>query len=69
MWRFRFDSVVCCVRFSHDGKFLATGCNRTVQIYDTRTGQKTCVLMDDSVSRQGTLFNVLLGATSDSRII
>jgi len=35
------DSVVCCVRFSADGKFLATGCNRTAQIYDTKTGQKT----------------------------
>lgn len=34
-------SVVCCVRFSADGKFLATGCNRTAQIYDTKTGQKT----------------------------
>ncbi|KAH6896241.1 WD40-repeat-containing domain protein [Coprinopsis sp. MPI-PUGE-AT-0042] len=50
------ESVVCCVRFSHDGKSLATGCNRTVQIYDTRTGQKMCVLMDDSVSRQGDLY-------------
>src|ERR1700722_1457691 len=37
-------SVVCCVRFSADGKFLATGCNRTAQIYDTKTGAKTwCV--------------------------
>jgi glucose repression regulatory protein TUP1 len=34
-------SVVCCVRFSADGKFLATGCNRTAQIYDTKTGVKT----------------------------
>jgi glucose repression regulatory protein TUP1 len=36
-----FDSVVCCVRFSSDGKYLATGCNRTAQIYDTKTGAKT----------------------------
>lgn len=36
-----FVSVVCCVRFSADGKFLATGCNRTAQIYDTKTGLKT----------------------------
>ena len=36
-----FDSVVCCVRFSADGKYLATGCNRTAQIYDTKTGHKT----------------------------
>lgn len=37
-------SVVCCVRFSADGKFLATGCNRTAQIYDTKSGAKVwCV--------------------------
>ena len=35
------ESVVCCVRFSADGKYLATGCNRTAQIYDTKTGTKT----------------------------
>ena len=34
-------SVVCCVHFSADGKYLATGCNRTAQIYDTETGAKT----------------------------
>lgn len=33
--------MVCCVRFSADGKYLATGCNRTAQIYDTKTGVKT----------------------------
>jgi glucose repression regulatory protein TUP1 len=38
---FFYPSVVCCVRFSADGKYLATGCNRTAQIYDTKTGQKT----------------------------
>lgn len=36
-----FRSVVCCVRFSSDGQYLATGCNRTAQIYDTKTGAKT----------------------------
>ena len=36
---------MCCVRFSADGKYLATGCNRTAQIYDTKTGQKIwCVV-------------------------
>lgn len=35
------ESVVCCVRFSADGKYLATGCNRSAQIYDTATGVKT----------------------------
>ncbi|KZT02993.1 WD40 repeat-like protein [Laetiporus sulphureus 93-53] len=50
------ESVVCCVRFSADGKYLATGCNRTAQIYDTKTGQKTCVLVDEAASKTGDLY-------------
>ncbi|KAF5371744.1 hypothetical protein D9758_003601 [Tetrapyrgos nigripes] len=50
------ESVVCCVRFSSDGKYLATGCNRTAQIYDTKTGQKTCVLLDESAPKAGDLY-------------
>jgi WD40 repeat protein len=38
---FPLDSVVCSVCFSPDGKSLATGCKRTAQIYDTRTGART----------------------------
>ncbi|KAG6908934.1 hypothetical protein DXG01_002713 [Tephrocybe rancida] len=50
------ESVVCCVRFSNDGKFLATGCNRTAQIYDTKTGAKTCVLVDEAAGKAGDLY-------------
>lgn len=50
------DSVVCCVRFSPDGKFVATGCNRSAQIYDTKTGAKTCVLQDPQQSSEGDLY-------------
>lgn len=42
------DSVVCCVRFSPDGKMLATGCNRNTTLYDTKTGAKISVLFDKS---------------------
>ncbi|TNY19963.1 WD40-repeat-containing domain protein [Rhodotorula diobovata] len=42
------DSVVCCVRFSPDGKVLATGCNRNTTLYDTKTGAKIAVLFDES---------------------
>jgi len=34
------DSVVCCVRFSRDGKWVATGSHRTAQIYNAKTGAK-----------------------------
>ncbi|KAG9221851.1 hypothetical protein CCMSSC00406_0005676 [Pleurotus cornucopiae] len=50
------ESVVCCVRFSADGKFLATGCNRTAQIFDTKTGMKTCVLADEGAGKAGDLY-------------
>ena len=50
------ESVVCCVRFSHDGKYVATGCNRSAQIFDVSTGQKVCVLQDDSVDLAGDLY-------------
>ncbi|KAF8320380.1 WD40 repeat-like protein [Clavulina sp. PMI_390] len=49
------ESVVCCVRFSADGKYLATGCNRTAQIYDTKTGART-VLADEAATKTGDLY-------------
>ncbi|KAJ2414222.1 general transcription repressor [Coemansia sp. RSA 2530] len=49
-------SVVCCVKFSHDGKFLATGCNRTTQIWNVSTGNKECVLADDNAPKNGDLY-------------
>lgn len=33
-------SVVCCVKFSPTGKYLATGCNGGANIYDVKTGVK-----------------------------
>ncbi|KAG0230306.1 general transcription repressor [Actinomortierella wolfii] len=45
------SSVVCCVRFSADGKYLATGCHRSAQIFDVQSGQSVCVLADDTAGR------------------
>ena len=54
--QFNHESVVCCVRFSKDGMWLATGCNRTAQIFDMRTGTLSCTLNDESVSQEGDLY-------------
>jgi glucose repression regulatory protein TUP1 len=43
-------SVVCCVNFSSDGKFLATGTNRNAYIYDMHTGSRIHTL---HTSQQG----------------
>ncbi|KAK3944299.1 transcriptional repressor tup1 [Diplogelasinospora grovesii] len=50
------ESVVCCVRFSADGKYVATGCNRSAQIYDVQTGEKLCVLQDENIDLNGDLY-------------
>jgi glucose repression regulatory protein TUP1 len=34
------QSVVCCVNFSADGRYLAAGCNRATYIYDVATSQR-----------------------------
>jgi hypothetical protein len=38
---FEHQSVVCCVKFSPDGTKLATGSNKSAQIFDTATGRRT----------------------------
>lgn len=50
------QSVVCCVRFSHDGRFVATGCNRSAQIFDVNNGQQVSHLQDQSTNSEGDLY-------------
>ncbi|CAH1755906.1 13106_t:CDS:10 [Entrophospora sp. SA101] len=50
-----FAIVVCCVKFNSDGSLLATGCNRSAQIYNVKTGQKI-VLDDPNVDKTGDLY-------------
>ena len=42
------DSVVCCVRYSWDGNFLATGSNHSAHIFDSSTGQNVATFSKDS---------------------
>lgn len=50
------ESVVCCVRFSSDGRYVATGCNRSAQIFEVSTGSQVAKLQDDSVDKDGDLY-------------
>jgi WD40 repeat protein/tetratricopeptide (TPR) repeat protein len=36
----KHSSVVCCVKFSHDGRYMAAGCNHIAYLYDTATGNR-----------------------------
>jgi glucose repression regulatory protein TUP1 len=50
------SSVVCCVRFSLDGRYVATGCNRVANIYDVETGQLAVSLQDMQHGDDGDLY-------------
>lgn len=50
------QSVVCCVRFSLDGRWVATGCNRSAQIFDVETGSPVAHLQDGSLPEDGDLY-------------
>ena len=64
------DSVVCCIKFSLDGLYLATGCNHVAQIYDISTGQKICTLMDDTIPRSsGDLYIRTVCFSPDSHLL
>ena len=50
------ESVVCCVRFSLDGRYVATGCNRSAQIFEVSTGRQITKLQDETVDKDGDLY-------------
>lgn len=42
------SSVVCCVRFLKLGDLIATGCNKTTQVFNVKTGELVAKLIDDN---------------------
>jgi general transcriptional corepressor TUP1 len=37
---FEHSSVVCCVNYSKDGNYIATGCNRKAFVFNAETGEQ-----------------------------
>ncbi|TFK17390.1 WD40 repeat-like protein [Coprinopsis marcescibilis] len=66
---FQHSSVVCCVQFSQDGRFLATGCNQTAQIYDTKSGVKVCELPHESEAHSGDLYIRSVRFSPDGKLL
>ncbi|KAJ7193013.1 chromatin associated protein [Mycena pura] len=66
---FTHTTVVCCVQFSADGRYLATGCNRSAQIFEVKTGNKVCVLMDESAANSGDLYIRSVRFSPDGRFL
>jgi len=62
------SSVVCCVRFSNDGNFLSTGCNRSAQIFDVVTGQKVKTFTDEN-AKDGDLYIRSVCFSPDGRFL
>jgi len=62
-------TVVCCVQFSADGRFVATGCNRTAQIFDVQTGQKICTIQDESAAKTGDLYIRSVRFSPDGKLL
>lgn len=66
---FQHSSVVCCVQFSQDGRFLATGCNQTAQIYDSTTGEKVCELPHETEQHSGDLYIRSVRFSPDGKLL
>ncbi|KAG4304097.1 hypothetical protein PORY_002461 [Pneumocystis oryctolagi] len=63
------QSVVCCIRFSNDGEYLATGCNRVALIFDVKTGKRLTILQDESVDWEGDLYVRSIAFSPDGKYL
>ncbi|EEB09699.1 transcriptional corepressor Tup12 [Schizosaccharomyces japonicus yFS275] len=62
-------SVICCVKFSHDGKLLATGCNRAALVFSVETGQLLTHLQEESSEKEGDLYVRSVAFSADGKYL
>ena len=63
------SSVVCCVRFSLDGHYVATGCNRMAQIFEVHSGILVTTLEDENSDKDGDLYIRSVCFSPDGRFL
>lgn len=68
MHNLEHSSVVCCVKFSNDGKCIATGCNKSAQIYDVESGEKIHTFSEDT-GKDGDLYIRSVCFSPDNRFL
>ncbi|KAF4446664.1 C2H2 type zinc finger domain protein [Fusarium austroafricanum] len=66
---FDHESVVCCVRFSHSGRHLATGSDRCAKIFDVQTGDLVCELGNDQIPGEQSLIRSVCFSPDDSYLV
>eukprot|EP01095_Lingulamoeba_sp_RSL-Kostka_P007000 TRINITY_DN2215_c0_g1_i1.p1 TRINITY_DN2215_c0_g1~~TRINITY_DN2215_c0_g1_i1.p1 ORF type:complete len:564 (+),score=178.05 TRINITY_DN2215_c0_g1_i1:157-1848(+) len=62
-------SVVCCVKFSKDGKYLATGCNRIAQLFSVETGEIVHTFSDKNAKSSQDLYLRSVCFSPDSKYL
>lgn len=64
------ENVVCCVRFSHDGRYLATGSNRIATLFDVKTGERVAAFVDvEGVAQDGDQYVRSVAFSPDGRLL
>jgi WD40 repeat protein len=58
------ESVVCAVAFSDDGRLLATGCNRSIRLFDTSTYENVQTVPMQHISAGSTAESAAAAATA-----
>jgi len=66
---FEHDNIVTCLRFSPDGRYIATRCRRTAQIFDLGLGQKVATFNHAPAEFEGESYMLAVCFYPDGRYL